>query len=207
MKILRVILIIIVLVAVGVIGYNIFENIPASTSVIRNTAPLSAPIINPAREIIGKPKTLIIPKLGIETNIQEAGVTAAGVMANPQGPNKFRETAWYKLGLRPGQAGSAVIGGHLDNGLSLAAVFNDLNQLKAGDTVIIKTDAEEELTFRVMDQEIYDYKNAPKEKVFNYNDGRALLNLTTCDGTWLASERNYDKRLVVYTELVSISSF
>ena len=46
-------------------------------------------------------------------------------------------------------------------------MFINLNKLQAGDRVQIETDQDELLTFRVLNQEIYDYKQAPNEKIFN----------------------------------------
>lgn len=208
-NILRIALLLFATGSIGLIAYIVILNIPPTSMVIKNSYPAASAIqettVPVARQTIGKPVKLIIPALGIEANIQEVGVTPAGTMANPQGINKFRETGWYKNGARPGQPGSAVIDGHLDNALGLKGIFYNLNQLAPGDAVIVETDASEQLLFKVSSNETYDYKNAPVEKIFNTDDGTSLLNLITCDGTWVAAEKSYDKRLVVYTALVSIS--
>jgi sortase A len=156
--------------------------------------------------LIGLPVTLLIPALSIDTNIQSVGKTASGAMANPQGAHKFREVGWYKFGPRPGQAGSAVIDGHLDNALSLKGVFYHLDQLQVGDTVIVRTASSTQAVFRVAGSKVYDYKQSNAEEVFLSADGKAHLNLITCDGTWVQSEKSYTQRLVVFTDLVSIST-
>lgn len=202
---LRGALIILAVLALAGAGYIFVLNLPARPVAIDNNHPQPVqPLIQP-HETIGLPVRLIIPALGVEANIQTVGLTTDGKMANPQGVNKFRETAWYKDSSRPGQAGSAVIAGHLDNALSLQGVFYHLNELRAGDEIIVKTDQGEQATFKVESSEIYDYQNAPAEKIFNLNDGTARLNLITCDGTWIQSAKSYDKRLVVYTTLISIT--
>ena len=205
MKILRVILIGIAAVGVAYMAYAVIVYFPARPiAIVMPPEPAPAQKIL-TKEAVGKPTLLSIPSLRVSARIQEVGLTTAGAMANPQGPNKFRETGWYKDGPRPGQAGSAVIDGHLDNALGFDGVFIHLNRLKAGDTVQIKTDQNELLTFVVLDQQTYDYTHAPNAEIFTRNNGTARLNLITCDGTWIQSIKSYDKRLVVYTELISIT--
>jgi len=41
----------------------------------------------------------------------------------------------------------------------------------------------------------------PLQKLFLQND-KARLNLVTCDGAWIAGEKTYNRRLVVYAELI-----
>src|SRR5581483_2097891 len=62
------------------------------------------------------PSRLVIPALSIDANVQYVGVTATGNMATPHG---FADVGWYKLGTIPGNQGSAVIAGHVDNGLGM----------------------------------------------------------------------------------------
>ncbi|MDQ2805750.1 MAG: class F sortase, partial [Chloroflexota bacterium] len=45
------------------------------------------------------------------------------------------------------------------------------------------------------------YNNCPTQRIFAADNGR-YLNLITCHGTFNRTAKNYDKRLVVYGELV-----
>jgi len=142
---------------------------------------------------------LQIPKLNIDANVQDVGINAQGNMANP---NNFTDVGWYKYGTVPGRRGSAVMAGHVDNALSLDGVFKRLGDLETGDEVFVIRNDGQRLRFIVEEIEIYDYKNAPVEKIFEQDDARRLT-LITCEGTWLRDEQSYDKRLVVYTRLAS----
>lgn len=144
------------------------------------------------------PARLVIPKLEIDTDIQYVGVTAEGNMGVP---NNFRDVAWYKYGPVPGERGSAVVAGHVDNGLSLAGVFKHLGDLEPGDDVYVERKNGERIHFVVVEREIYHYQEVPLDKLFERTDG-TYLNLVTCDGSWIKDERTYDERLVVYTRLV-----
>jgi len=146
-----------------------------------------------------KPARLIIPSIGVNANVQDVGIAASGNMAVP---NNFTDVAWYKYGPVPGALGSAVMDGHVDNGLSLAGVFKHLSDVKVGDDVYVENQSGQRLHFKVTDIELYPYKSVPTDQIFNPKDTERL-NLITCDGSWVQGQRTYDHRLVVYTTLMS----
>lgn len=143
------------------------------------------------------PSRLIIPSLGIDARVQHVGVGKSGNMAVP---SKYADAAWYKYGARPGDDGSAVMAGHVDNGFGLAGVFKRLEELHPGDEIFVETEKGERLRYRVLKSETYPYDEAPLADIFNRSDG-SFLNLITCKGEWLASREMYNERLVVYAEL------
>ena len=165
-------------------------------------APASATYAPPAATITAgtssKPVRLQIPSLDIDARVQYVGVTKKGDMGIP---DNFRDVAWYKYGPTPGQLGSAVMSGHLDNGLALPGVFKHLGDLKPGSDVYVITEDGSKLRFVVVGTQTYPYKEAPRELIFVQNDA-ARLNLVTCTGSWVASDKTYDERIVVFTEYV-----
>jgi sortase (surface protein transpeptidase) len=146
-----------------------------------------------------QPLTLEIPKIEISTDIQYVGINGKGNMGVP---SNYSDVAWFKYGTVPGQIGSAVIDGHVDNGLGLPGVFKRLHELQVGDDVYVVTKEGRRLHFVIMRLENYGYKEVPVEELFNRSDA-AYLNLITCGGAWVKSEKTYDQRLVVYTRLVN----
>lgn len=145
------------------------------------------------------PTRLRIPALDIDAHMQELGINAKGNMATP---NNFTDVGWYKFGTPPGLVGSAVVAGHVDNGLGLAGVFKNLSEIRIGDNIYIEKKDGEELRFVVTEMQVYPYTHVPRDILFSRRDV-ARLNLITCEGAWVAGERTYDQRLVVYAELVS----
>jgi LPXTG-site transpeptidase (sortase) family protein len=143
------------------------------------------------------PARLVIPSIDIDAKIEEVGISRKGNMATPK---NFSNTGWYKYGTIPGQKGSAVIAGHVDNGFSLAGVFSELSDLKKGDAVFVVTRGDEWLHFIVTDSKIYDFDEKPEE-VFR-EDGEHILRLITCTGTWMEEKRTHNKRLVVRAVLI-----
>jgi len=152
----------------------------------------STPIV---AETASTPMRLQIPSLSIDAHVQSVGVNAKGNMAVP---SNFTDVAWYKYGPVPGQLGSAVIDGHVDNALSLAGVFKHLGDMKVGDDVFVVAKDGTRHHFVVTDIAIYPYTDGPVERIFGAKDA-AHLNLVTCAGTWLKGGQTYNERLVVYT--------
>lgn len=144
-----------------------------------------------------EPTRLRIPALSINTPVQHVGVNAKGNMA---APNNFTDVGWYKYGVVPGGDGSAVMAGHVDNGLALAGVFKRLSELKTGDEVLVERVDGSIATFVVTSSRRYPYNKVPTEIIFNPL-GSARLNLITCEGAWVKALKTYDERLVVFTKL------
>ena len=125
------------------------------------------------------------------------GTTPDGAMDVPK---KWNDVAWFDLGYRPGEVGSAVIAGHLDSTTD-KAVFWDLHLLKPGDQVQLKAEDGSQKTFSVVSDEVYAFDQAPLQKIFGAAT-QPMLNLVTCNGTFDRGSKNYDKRLVVYTRQI-----
>jgi len=168
---------------------------PESSTYVPDGSRTGARTVPPSEQ----PDRLIIPALNIDAPIQYVGITKKGNMGVP---SNFSDVAWYKYGTVPGQIGSAVIDGHVDNGLALPGVFKHLDELRVGDDVIVETKQGRKLRFVVTDIESYNYKDVPGEVLFGRAD-TSRLNLVTCGGSWIRTEKTYDQRLVVYTVLVS----
>lgn len=140
-----------------------------------------------------RPIKISIPSLNLEAFIVPVGLTSHGTMATPR---KFSEVGWYEFGSSPGFTGNAVLAGHVDNGLGLGGVFRDLESIKKGDLVYIKMKSGKEVRFIVSEMDVYDYKDAPSDQIFN-RSGSPKIKLITCTGSWLVSAKTYDSRLVV----------
>ncbi len=143
------------------------------------------------------PARLSIPELGVFASVQYVGLTTRGTMG---APTNFIDVAWYRYGAVPGTRGSAVMAGHVDNGFSLPGVFKRIGELRAGSELFVETRGGERLRFVVTDVRSYPYEDVPSDVLFGRAD-MARLNLITCEGHWLAGEKTYDRRLVVFAEL------
>jgi len=138
---------------------------------------------------------LIIPRIKVNAVIKDMGVTLAGAMAVPG--NRI-EVGWYSPGTRPGEVGSAVIGGH--NFWNGSAVFRNLNLLKKGDVLSV-VDAHGVTTSFVV-RELRTFKATDSNSGIFTSENGIHLNLITCSGVWDPKTKSYTTRLVVYTDLV-----
>jgi len=156
------------------------------------------PLTVPAVVSVTTPVQLDIASIKVSTSVTPVGLTKDGDMAIDDNAERV---AWYQFGAKPGEGGSAVIAGHYGWKDGVASVFNDLNTLELGDEVTT-TDAEGHVqNFVVKRISMY----APEQDatdVFKSDDGKAHLNLITCQGIWNNAAKTYSERLVVFTDLV-----
>lgn len=142
------------------------------------------------------PVRLKIPAIQVDSTVIPVGLTSDGAMDVPKGP---AEVAWFNLGSRPGESGTAVIVGHYGWKNNTPAVFDNLHTVRAGDTISVQDDAGVDVTFVVREIRIYG-KNEAAPDVFGSSDGKAHLNLITCTGVWNKAEGAFSERLVVFTD-------
>lgn len=145
----------------------------------------------------GIPKRLQISSINVDAPVESVALTPEGAMDIPVNPDN---AAWYNLGPRPGEQGSAVIDGHLDKEDQSPAVFARLSEVKVGDPVSVIDDQDQTLNFIVKEVRMYNADDDTNE-VFNKNSG-VFLNLITCAGDWDIGKQDYNERRVIFTELV-----
>lgn len=131
-----------------------------------------------------EPKMLRIPAINLETPIVAVGMNEKQLVDVPE-----RLPGWYKGGAKPGEAGNATLQGHV------TAVFNKLNQIKAGDDIYV-----DDKHFRVTETELTRKEDFNVQKVYGPTD-KKKLNLITCAGTIVNGD--FDKRTIVYSELAT----
>ncbi len=148
------------------------------------------------------PVRLKIPKIHVDAAVEYVGLTPAGAMDVPKNPVTV---AWLNLGARPGEVGSAVVSGHYGWKNGKPAAFDNLYALRKGDKIYIEDEKGATTTFVV--REIRRYSpSANAAEVFASSDGKAHLNLITCEGVWNKVEKSYSKRLVVFTDKLDSQS-
>lgn len=181
-------------VVVGVVIYNYTQHV--------NVGAISSASVEP-----WQPAQLRIPAIHVDASVMDVGQTAQGLMDAPasQAVNSpyWTHVFWYAPGAAPGQAGNAVIAGHVDRVGGDPAVFWYLKNLVVGDDIYVTTVQGQQLHFVVARTVSYpatasstDVLNA----VFGPSSGHHL-NLITCSGVWTG--QGYDQRLVVFTTQVN----
>lgn len=174
---------------------NTFADTAASTNVVPNYIPIATTTVSRG---YGKPERLEIPSISVNAHVQHVGLTANKAMGIP---TNFTDVGWYMYGSVPGEVGSAVMDGHVDNALGLPGVFKKLQNVKIGDEIYVTDEKGNKITFKVTKVASYNYKETPAEEIF-HESSRTLLQLITCGGKWLRADKTYDTRVVVTAEYV-----
>lgn len=142
------------------------------------------------------PIRLTIPRIGVDAFVEYMGITSDGAMDTPTGPDTV---GWFNLGPRPGEVGSAVIDGHFGWKNGVSAVFDHLSELQKGDLLYVEDGMGTTTIFIVREKRLYNPQTeAPS--VFISSDGKAHLNLVTCEGVWDAVSKSYSGRLVIFAD-------
>lgn len=144
----------------------------------------------------GLPIRLKIPKIKVDSAFEYAGLTPQGAV---DVPDNFANVAWFNLGPRPGEEGSSIITGHYGRKNGKASVFDNLYKLRKGDKIYVEDEQGVAISFIVRETRRYD-QAAVAANVFSSGDGKAHLNLITCEGFWSKTLKGYPTRLVVFTE-------
>lgn len=146
-----------------------------------------------------QPRALYIDALGIAARILPMNLTS---QSSIQAPQNVYDAGWYTGSARPGENGAVFIDGHA-SGATRMGLFAYLDGLKVGDLVTVEMGDGERLTYMVRAVETMPEDTVDMRKVLSpYTTGTQGLNLMTCTGEWIETEKTYDQRVVVYTERV-----
>lgn len=151
-----------------------------------------------SRGAVLQPVQLKINRIDVEATITPVGLTLEGDMDIEENPAQL---AWYKHGPKPGEEGSAVIAGHYGWNGDIPSIFNELHKLMKGDEIVVFQADGKTKTFVVTKTEVYEPQQ-DATYVFKSDDGKAHLNLITCQGAWVDAAQSYTERLVVFTDHV-----
>jgi len=145
------------------------------------------------------PRFLSIAKLNMKARILPMGINSDGAV---QAPVNIYDSGWYKGGAKPGTQGASFIDAHA-SGSTRQGLFAYLDTLKNGDVVSVEQGDGIVFNYKVVHSETVARDAVNMDKALRvYGDASEGLNLMTCTGKWIANERTYDQRVVVYTERV-----
>jgi LPXTG-site transpeptidase (sortase) family protein len=138
---------------------------------------------------------LQLPAIGVDAPVDELGTDASGHL---EAPTKWQDVGWYSGGARPGDAGSALLMGHVDSHTG-PAVFWNLHELKAGSLVVVRQDGRD-LQFHVVKAMNFPETEPPKDELFS-RQGASRVVLLTCSGEFNQATGRYTDRLMVIADL------
>lgn len=181
--------------AAGWMGLTPPSKKPARTApVITATVPVAGGTVPTA----ARPTHLRIPAIDVSATVTSLGIHPDRTVEVPARPD---QAGWYRLGSHPGEAGSAVILGHVDSTHG-PAVFYRLRSLTRGDEITVRASDGSVTHFEVTSISTYANADFPAQKVYR-STGPPGLALVTCGGRYDAAHGGYQANVVVYADLVS----
>jgi hypothetical protein len=159
---------------------------PAATVTLSAATP--APSTAPVR--------LHVPSAGMDTGLTGIDLDAAGALVPPS-DNTL--AGWYREGPAPGDAGPAVLTGHVDS-VAGPAVFFRLRDVAVGDPVLVTRADGTTLRFTVTRVARFPKGAFPAAEVYGPTPD-AQLRLITCGGVFDRSARSYQDNVVVFAAL------
>ncbi|WP_055569427.1 class F sortase [Streptomyces atriruber] len=146
------------------------------------------------------PDRVRIPAIGVDTPLMGLGLTRQGSLDVPP-PERKNLAGWYEAGTTPGERGTAIVAGHVDNKEG-PAVFYELGALEKGRTIEVERRDGSVAVFTVHANEVYDAKDFPDEKVYGAAP-RPELRVITCGGKY-SKQTGYQGNVVVFAHLTAV---
>ncbi|MFG3286814.1 class F sortase [Streptomyces sp. NPDC048111] len=162
--------------------------------------PLGVPL-PPAHDPLkgAEPRRVEIPALGIAAPVVPRGLDGDGAV-DPPPYAQAGTVGWFGGGSRPGEAGTALLVGHVDT-RSKPAVFYGLSAARPGQHVEVTGADGTVAEFTIDDVQVFPRTHFDAAKAYGpRRRGRAELRLITCGGT-------YDRTTKAYTANVVVSAY
>ncbi|OAH09496.1 class F sortase [Streptomyces jeddahensis] len=156
--------------------------------------PPAAPPLPPS-----PPDRIRIPAIRVNAPLTGLGLTSSGSLEAPPAEKK-NLAGWYEAGTTPGETGTAVVAGHVDDAEG-PAVFYNLGALKKGNTIEMDRRDGSVAVFTVDAIEVFDSRNFPDEKVYG-PARRPELRVITCGGGY-SKKTGYQGNVVVFAHLTA----
>ncbi|MFF5300179.1 class F sortase [Streptomyces sp. NPDC013161] len=143
------------------------------------------------------PDRIRITAIHVNAPLMGLKLTSAGSLDVPPAAKK-NLAGWYEAGTTPGETGTAVVAGHVDNADG-PAVFYDLGALKKGNTIELDRLDGSVALFTVDAVEVYQASRFPDQKVYGAAR-RPELRVITCGGGY-SRATGYQGNVVVFAHL------
>ncbi|WP_030871587.1 class F sortase [Streptomyces sp. NRRL S-37] len=146
------------------------------------------------------PDRVVIPGIQVDAPVIPVGLDAQGWVdaPPPQDPNL---AGWFTGAVSPGEKGTAVVVGHVDNAQG-PAVFYGLGALKKGNRVEIVRQDGKTAVFEIYGIEVFAKNDFPGDRVYA-SKGAAELRVITCGGGF-SPQNGYDGNVVVFARLAEV---
>ncbi|WP_329222890.1 class F sortase [Streptomyces sp. NBC_01485] len=146
------------------------------------------------------PNRVRIPAIRVDAPVMAVGLDTDGWVGAPP-PEDPNLAGWFTGGVSPGEKGTAVVVGHVDNKLG-PAVFYGLGALKKGNRVEVARQDGKTAVFEIYGIEVFAKNNFPGDRVYA-SKGSPELRVITCGGGF-SKANGYDGNVVAFARLVEV---
>jgi sortase (surface protein transpeptidase) len=146
------------------------------------------------------PDRVRIPAIQVDAPTIPVGLDADGWVGAPP-PEDPNLAGWFTGSVSPGEKGTAVVVGHVDN-LHGPAVFYGLGSLAKGNRVEVTRKDGKTAVFEIYGIEVFEKNNFPGDRVYA-SKGTAELRVITCGGGF-SEQTGYDGNVVAFASLVEV---
>ncbi|MFF4037550.1 class F sortase [Streptomyces sp. NPDC001816] len=141
-----------------------------------------------------------IPSIRVDAPVTQVGLDAQGWIGAPP-PEDSNLAGWFTGSVSPGEKGTSVVVGHVDNTKG-PAVFYGLGALQKGSRVDVVRKDGRTAVFEVYGVEVFAKNSFPSDRVYG-SKGTAELRVITCGGGF-SKQNGYDGNVVVFARLASV---
>ncbi|KPI12119.1 peptidase C60 sortase A and B [Actinobacteria bacterium OK074] len=141
-----------------------------------------------------------IPAIAVDAPVMPVGLDVDGWVDAPP-PDDPNLAGWFTGAVSPGEKGTAVIVGHVDNKRG-PAVFYGLGALKKGNRVEVQRRDGKIAVFEIYGIDVFSKANFPGDRVYG-NKGAPELRVITCGGGF-TKQTGYAGNVVVFARLVEV---
>ncbi|ELS58341.1 putative Secreted protein [Streptomyces viridochromogenes Tue57] len=146
------------------------------------------------------PDRVGIPAIQVDAPIIPVGLDVDGWVGAPP-PEDPNLAGWFTGSVSPGEKGTSVLVGHVDNHQG-PAVFYGLGALERGNRVEVARKDGRTAVFEVYGVEVFEKNNFPGDRVYA-SKGSAELRVITCGGGF-SKQNGYDGNVVAFASLVEV---
>jgi hypothetical protein len=146
---------------------------------------------------VARPVRIRIASMNVDSRLIDLGLQKDGSVEVPEAVDV---AGWFDQGPRPGQAGPAVILGHVDS-KSSPGIFFDLVDAKKGTLIRIDRADGTSVRFAITHVERVPKTRFPTDLVYAPSL-EPTLRLVTCGGTFDHSRKSYRDNVIAFAELV-----
>ncbi len=147
------------------------------------------------------PKRIRIPSIGLKAKLVKVDVDRHGYVEVP--PYRRRHVAgWFDRSSSPGEAGAAVIVGHVDTKTG-PSVFFRLKQVRQGDKILVDRKDHVTVVFRVNKIKRVAKARFPSKKVYG-DVSYPALRVITCGGVFSRKSGHYLDNVIVFARLTRV---